>query len=232
MVDAHPEPRTFDHGRGPGSLHRRRRRRDPGVGVRRAHRRCPTPRADRRPTPPTLHRLIEFVAGEPVDAEYVPLVRGGGRLRRRRPPAIRVDRSAPTPRRSRASTWASSAPGSAGSAPRSASSRPGIPYTVFDKNADVGGTWFENTYPDLRVDVPNHFYSYSFRPNPDWSHFYARQHELFDYIAECAKEHHVLPHVRFGTEVRVGHLRRATRARWRCRSPTTARASRRSRSTR
>ncbi len=78
----------------------------------------------------------------------------------------------------------------------------GIPYTVFDKNPDVGGTWFENTYPDLRVDVPNHFYSYSFRPNPDWSHFYARQHELFDYIASCAKEFGVLPHVRFGTEVR------------------------------
>jgi 4-hydroxyacetophenone monooxygenase len=72
---------------------------------------------------------------------------------------------------------------------------------VFDKNADVGGTWFENTYPDLRVDVPNHFYSYSFRPNPDWSHYYARQHELFDYIAECAEEHGVLRHVRFGTEV-------------------------------
>ena len=54
----------------------------------------------------------------------------------------------------------------------------GIPYTVFDKNPDVGGTWFENTYPDLRVDVPNHFYSYSFAPNPDWSDYYARREEL------------------------------------------------------
>jgi 4-hydroxyacetophenone monooxygenase len=90
----------------------------------------------------------------------------------------------------------------------------GIPYTVFDKNADVGGTWFENTYPDLRVDVPNHFYSYSFRPNADWSHYYARQHELFDYVAECAKTYHVLPHVRFGTEVVAATFDEATAA-WR-----------------
>ena len=73
---------------------------------------------------------------------------------------------------------------------------------MFDKNADVGGTWFENTYPDLRVDVPNHFYSYSFRPNPDWSHYYARQRTSWSSTStSCAKEHGVLPHVRFGTEV-------------------------------
>ncbi|HEX4821943.1 MAG TPA: NAD(P)-binding protein, partial [Acidimicrobiales bacterium] len=34
----------------------------------------------------------------------------------------------------------------------------GVPYVVLEKNADVGGTWFENRYPGCRVDVPNHFY--------------------------------------------------------------------------
>ena len=34
----------------------------------------------------------------------------------------------------------------------------GIPYTVIEKNAGVGGTWWENTYPGARVDVGNHFY--------------------------------------------------------------------------
>ena len=92
----------------------------------------------------------------------------------------------------------------------------GIPYTVFEKNPDVGGTWFENTYPDLRVDVPNHFYSYSFAPNPDWSDYYARRDELADYIERCAKEYGVLPHVRFGTEVLAADVRRGRRHAGRC----------------
>ena len=45
----------------------------------------------------------------------------------------------------------------------------GIPFTIYEKNDAVGGTWYENSFPDLRVDVPNHFYSYSFVPNPDWT---------------------------------------------------------------
>ena len=38
----------------------------------------------------------------------------------------------------------------------------GLDVVVIEKNDDVGGTWFENTYPGCRVDMPNHFYSYSF----------------------------------------------------------------------
>ena len=35
----------------------------------------------------------------------------------------------------------------------------GIPFVIVEKNAGVGGTWYENTYPGCRVDVGNHFYS-------------------------------------------------------------------------
>ncbi|MGN6694179.1 MAG: NAD(P)-binding protein [Aquihabitans sp.] len=45
----------------------------------------------------------------------------------------------------------------------------GIPFTIIEKNADVGGTWFENRYPGCRVDVGNHFYSYSFAPDYAWT---------------------------------------------------------------
>ena len=41
----------------------------------------------------------------------------------------------------------------------------GIPYTIIEKNPDVGGTWLENRYPGCGVDTPCHFYSYSFAPN-------------------------------------------------------------------
>jgi 4-hydroxyacetophenone monooxygenase len=32
--------------------------------------------------------------------------------------------------------------------------RAGIPFVVFEKNPEVGGTWFENRYPGARVDSP------------------------------------------------------------------------------
>jgi 4-hydroxyacetophenone monooxygenase len=79
-------------------------------------------------------------------------------------------------------------------------SRAGIPFTILEKNAGVGGTWFENTYPGARVDIANHFYSYSFEPRP-WSHFYAQQPELHAYLEEVMDQHGIEPNVRFGCEV-------------------------------
>ena len=52
---------------------------------------------------------------------------------------------------------------SRGCSPASASSEAGIPFTIVEKNAGVGGTWWENRYPGCRVDVGNHFYCYSLR---------------------------------------------------------------------
>ena len=65
----------------------------------------------------------------------------------------------------------------------------GIPYLIIEKNAGVGGTWYENTYPGCRVDVGNHFYCYSFEPNNDWSEFFARQPELRRYFEHCARKY-------------------------------------------
>ena len=40
--------------------------------------------------------------------------------------------------------------------------RLGIPYTIVERNAEVGGTWYKNRYPGCGVDTPNHSYSFSF----------------------------------------------------------------------
>ena len=50
-----------------------------------------------------------------------------------------------------------------------------VPYVVIEKNADVGGTWLENSYPGCRVDIPNHYYSYSFAQRDDWPSSTARR---------------------------------------------------------
>jgi len=39
-----------------------------------------------------------------------------------------------------------------------------IPFTIVEKYASVGGTWWQNTYPGASVDVGNHFYCYRFEP--------------------------------------------------------------------
>lgn len=75
-------------------------------------------------------------------------------------------------------------------------------FVLLEKNAGVGGTWRENTYPGAACDVPAMFYSFSFELNPDWSGRFPRQPEILAYLERCAEKYGVLPHCRFNTEVR------------------------------
>ena len=84
--------------------------------------------------------------------------------------------------RADASRSSSSAAASPACSPASGCRRPGIPFTIVEKNAGVGGTWCENTYPGARVDVGNHFYCYSFEPSDQWTEFFAQQPELQAYF--------------------------------------------------
>ncbi len=77
----------------------------------------------------------------------------------------------------------------------------GIPYIIVDKNSEVGGTWFENSYPGCRVDNPNHLYSYSFEPNYDWPQHYSTQDKLHAYFRRVAEKYGIRGEVRFNTEV-------------------------------
>jgi len=77
----------------------------------------------------------------------------------------------------------------------------GIPFTIVEKNADVGGTWFENSYPDCRVDNPSHLYSYSFEPNHEWPNHFSPQPVLLAYFKNVAKKHGLRAHIRFETQV-------------------------------
>jgi 4-hydroxyacetophenone monooxygenase len=76
-----------------------------------------------------------------------------------------------------------------------------IPFTIVEKNAGPGGTWWENSYPGARVDVANHFYCYSFEPNNDWTHFFAEQRELQDYFTAVMNKHDLVERVQWNTEV-------------------------------
>src|SRR5512133_1068722 len=59
-------------------------------------------------------------------------------------------------------------------------------FLVFERSADVGGTWRDNTYPGCACDVPSHLYSFSFAPNPRWTRSFSAQPEIWNYLRDCA----------------------------------------------
>jgi 4-hydroxyacetophenone monooxygenase len=77
----------------------------------------------------------------------------------------------------------------------------GVHFVIIEKNADVGGTWLENTYPGCRVDNPNHNYSYSFAQRHDWPLHFSTQDVLLDYFRRCADAFGLRADIRFETEV-------------------------------
>jgi cation diffusion facilitator CzcD-associated flavoprotein CzcO len=87
--------------------------------------------------------------------------------------------------------------------------------TIYEKADEVGGTWRENTYPGLSCDVPSRFYSYSFAPNPGWSHAFAPGPEIQAYFVGQADALGLRPLIRFGEEVAAA---RWHDGRWRLRT--------------
>jgi 4-hydroxyacetophenone monooxygenase len=88
----------------------------------------------------------------------------------------------------------------------------GIPFTVLEKNDNIGGTWWENRYPGCAVDTPNHFYSYSFNTNPNWQRHFSRRDEILAYIDDTADKYRLREHIRLGVEVTRAEFDEATRS--------------------
>ena len=80
-------------------------------------------------------------------------------------------------------------------------------FTVYEKAERLGGTWRENTYPGIACDVPSHLYSYSFEPNPEWSHRFSPGPEIQAYFEGVARRRGVLECMRFGAEIKRAEFR-------------------------
>ena len=74
-------------------------------------------------------------------------------------------------------------------------------YILLERHDEVGGTWYANTYPGCACDVPSTLYSFSFEPNPNWSHYFARQGEIGAYLKYCADKYKLRSSIRFNTNV-------------------------------
>jgi 4-hydroxyacetophenone monooxygenase len=146
-----------------------------------------------------LLQIMEFAVGGADMAEYLPLLEEelAYRGEDRRAPDWSVDELAPGAE----FTVAIVGSGMSGLLAGHRLQQAGVPFVIFEKNEDVGGTWLENCYPGCRVDNPNHNYSYSFAQRHDWPLHFSTQDVLLDYFRRCADAFGVRDKIRFSTEV-------------------------------
>lgn len=72
---------------------------------------------------------------------------------------------------------------------------------ILEQASDLGGTWRDNTYPGVAVDIPSISYSFSFELDYPWSRSYAPGAEILDYVRHCAKRYGVADRIRYGARV-------------------------------
>jgi cation diffusion facilitator CzcD-associated flavoprotein CzcO len=75
-------------------------------------------------------------------------------------------------------------------------------FVIFERADDVGGTWRDNTYPGIGVDVPVFAYQFSYELKPDWSRLFPKGEEVKRYVDDYVAKYEVRPHIRFNSEVR------------------------------
>ncbi len=144
--------------------------------------------------PELLQEMMQWLVCEPVPPEYVPMLLEEMELDGKDSRAVRGAPSDDFP-------VVVIGCGESGLLAGIRLKEAGIGFTIVEKNAGVGGTWWQNTYPGARVDVGNHFYCYSFEPTDQWTHFFAEQPELQAYFQAVMDRHDIGRHVRWETEV-------------------------------
>jgi cation diffusion facilitator CzcD-associated flavoprotein CzcO len=77
----------------------------------------------------------------------------------------------------------------------------GVPFTIFEKGSDVGGTWRENRYPGLTIDVPSPLYTFSGHRHPGWRRWMPGWREILDYHREVATRTGLRRHIQFDSEI-------------------------------
>ncbi|OBA58401.1 monooxygenase [Mycobacterium sp. 1100029.7] len=74
-------------------------------------------------------------------------------------------------------------------------------FVILERGPDFGGTWRDNHYPGLAVDIPVLWYQLSFAPNPNWTRFFAPGPEIYQYLRDSAARFKLYKHLRPNAEV-------------------------------
>ncbi len=152
------------------------------------------------PSPATVHRMMNCIVGAAIPEHYVPFLEEELGLTGEDTKYPHWDGERLDARRKTMRVVVIGA-GMSGILTAIRLKQAGIAFDVIEKNADVGGTWLENTYPGCRVDNPNHMYSFSFEPNHDWPYHYSTQDVLLSYFQRTADKYDLRRNIRFETQV-------------------------------
>ena len=160
-------------------------------------------RAGGRAAPPitfdALHRIAAWAVGKDIEP-YIPLIAeemvlDGRDLRR---PAWDKNRIAPD----RPFSVAIVGGGESGIIAAIRLKQAGVPFTLYEKNIDLGGTWLENNYPGCRVDINSYVYSYASAPHI-WPEYFGQQPDVLEYLQGVASAQSIYEHVLFGREIKA-----------------------------
>ena len=88
--------------------------------------------------------------------------------------------------------------------------RLGIPYVLYERRNEIGGTWSVHKYPDIRVDTLSITYEFSFEDEYPWTEYFARGEEVRSYLEFIVDKYGVREHLRLGHDLEEAHFDEAT----------------------
>ncbi|OQV06871.1 hypothetical protein CLAIMM_11386 [Cladophialophora immunda] len=71
-----------------------------------------------------------------------------------------------------------------------------IELQIYEKNADVGGTWLENRYPGCACDIPSASYQFTWERNPNWSQYYSESPEIWRYFKGVVEKYGLAKYIK------------------------------------
>ena len=74
-------------------------------------------------------------------------------------------------------------------------------FIIFEKAAELGGVWRDNTYPGAACDTEAHLYCYSYFPHLRVSRMYADRDELMGYLHRLADHFDLEKHILYNHEI-------------------------------
>lgn len=76
-----------------------------------------------------------------------------------------------------------------------------VEHVIYDKNADIGGTWLENRYPGCACDIPSHAYTLPFALNPEWPRFFSYSPDIWKYLNKVCDVWNLRQYMNFNSEI-------------------------------
>jgi cation diffusion facilitator CzcD-associated flavoprotein CzcO len=71
---------------------------------------------------------------------------------------------------------------------------------AYDKNPEIGGTWYENRYPGCACDIPSVNYQYTWHPHI-WTSYYSSAPEILSYFKEVVEKYNLGKYMRLNSKV-------------------------------